>query len=434
MSVPAQTLTRGRATPLREQPETETQEPTSAWKRLKSLLAAPDPDLVDAGLRGEWMVASIRLLLVVVLLYVPISLYLELPGEGTRTMVLWVAVAFLAEALVVYSAVMRSWGRRWIGFFSGVLDVSLVTLILWIFIRLGKPLEATNDLIIFPIYLLAIGATSLRYDWRICILTGVSAVVQYMLLIGYAVWLWDLDNPAIEAFNGEFSWTIQLGRGALLVMATILATTLVVRAIEQRSLSNRDRLTSLANRGFFDESLMRLGALAARSGDSVAVAMIDIDHFKRFNDTYGHLAGDEALRTVARLISKSFRATDLMARYGGEEFAGVFPGMKVDDACERLNALRATIENNGVQVDARGTTTHITVSIGVAVWPLDGVNVKETLAIADLRLYQAKQQGRNRVVTSADAGRSDPGTPDRDQPTKQPAKEISPSGGKDATV
>ncbi|MCP4662362.1 MAG: GGDEF domain-containing protein, partial [bacterium] len=354
------------------------------------------------------------------------------------TMVLWVSVAFLAEALVLYSAVMRSWGRSWIGFFSGILDVSLVTLILGIFIRLGKPLEATNDLIIFPIYFLAIGATSLRYDWRICILTGTSAVAQYLTLILYAVWLWDLDSGAVEAFNGEFSWTIQLGRVVLLIMATVLATTLVMRAIEQRSLSNRDRLTSLANRGFFDESLMRLGALAARSGESVAVAMVDIDHFKRFNDTYGHLVGDEALRTVARLISTSFRATDLMARYGGEEFAGVFPGMNMEDAHERLNALRARIERTGVRIDARGTATQVTVSIGVAVWPLDGVNVKETLAIADLRLYQAKQRGRNRVVTSADSGSPDPGSPDPGSPdpggpANKPAEDVSP-GGRNATV
>ncbi len=431
MSAPAPAQPRGKATPLRD--PSGTPEP-SAWQRLhKRLWAAPDPDLVDAGLRGEWMVASIRLLIVVVLLYFPIKLYLDQPGEGARTMVLWVGVACLAEALVLYSAVMRSWGRSWIGFFSGILDVSLVTLILGIFIRLGKPLEATNDLIIFPIYFLAIGATSLRYDWRICILTGTSAVAQYLTLIFYAVWLWDLDSGVIAAFNGEFSWTIQLGRVALLVMATVLATTLVVRAIEQRSLSNRDRLTSLANRGFFDESLMRLGALAARSGESVAVAMVDIDHFKRFNDTYGHLIGDEALRTVARLIATSFRATDLMARYGGEEFAGVFPGMNMEDAHERLNALRARIEQTGVRIDSRGTVTNVTVSIGVAVWPLDGVNVKETLAIADLRLYQAKQSGRNRVVTSADSGKPKPDSPDPVGPANRPAEVVSP-GGNHATL
>ncbi len=366
----------------------------SHWRQLgQRLWTPPDPDLVDAGLRGEWLVAGIRLLIVVVLLYFPLDYYWS--SGGGQTMVLWVGLAALAEALVVYSAVMRSWGRGWIGFFSGVLDVTLVTLSLWLFVHLGDPSKAISDLVIFPVYFLAIGATSLRYDWRICVLTGAAAVAEYLGLV-YAATLVD----DVESWSEPFSWQVQVSRLVLLATATLLAVMLVVRALEQRSLSNRDRLTSLANRGFFDESLMRIGALAARSGDTVAVAMIDVDHFKRFNDTYGHLAGDEALRRVAQVLSISFRTTDLIARYGGEEFAGLFPGLRVDDAGPRLDGLRAEIEQTEIPVDHRGGTTRVTVSIGVAVWPNDGVNLKETLAVADLRLYQAKQAGRNRAVMS----------------------------------
>ncbi len=220
-------------------------------------------------------------------------------------------------------------------------------------------------------------------------------MAQYLGLVLYVAWLGD-----VTAWGEELRWAEQAGRLLLLAVATVLSMTLVVRALEQRSLSNRDRLTMLANRGFFDESLMRIGALAARSGEPVAVAMIDIDHFKRFNDTYGHMVGDEVLRTVGRILATTFRNTDLMARYGGEEFTGLFPGLKMDNAALRLGDLRATIGRTKVPIDARGGTTRVTVSIGVAVWPIDGVNLKETLAIADLRLYQAKQSGRNRVVTS----------------------------------
>ena len=374
------------------------------WKRTWS---APDPDLVDAGLRGEWMVAGIRLLIIVLLLYFPLQRYVEAPDEGGRTTILWLAAAALAEALVIYSAVRRSWGRGWIGFFSGLLDVSLVSLALGMYIRLGQPLSATNSLVIFPVYLLAIGATSLRYDWRICVLTGLGAVTQYFGLVYYAVWQWDLDNPVLGLYGGQFNWSVQMGRIMLLVMATILATSLVVRALEQRSLSNRDRLTQLANRGFFDESLMRMGALAERSGEPIAVAMIDVDHFKKFNDTYGHQAGDEALRTVAGVLGTSFRTTDLLARYGGEEFAGLFPGLKTADAKRRLDVLRELIERTLVPIDARGGKTKVTVSIGVAVWPQEGMSLTETLAIADLRLYQAKNAGRNRVVAMGGKGRTD---------------------------
>lgn len=377
---------------------------SARWHRwLHRLWAPPDPDLVHAGVHGEWAVAGVRLLMVVVLLYIPISRYFDGPFERGRQVMLWVAVAALAEALVVYSAVMRSWGRSWIGFFSGIIDVSLVTLTLWIYIRLNQPLTATNNLLIFPIYLLAIGATSLRYDWRICVLTGVTAFWQYLGLVSYAVWQWDLDDPTVAASAG-FSWQIQGGRLTLLILATALATTLVLRSSELRKLSTRDRLTNLANRGLFDESLQRIAALASRSGDPVTVAMIDIDHFKRFNDTHGHLVGDVALREVAQTLSQSVRTTDLVARYGGEEFAALFPGMKIADAAWRLDELRAEIEQIRVPIDARGATSEVTVSIGAAVWPNDGLSLEGVLAIADVRLYQAKHDGRNRVVTTSEGG------------------------------
>ena len=376
-------------------------------KALSKLWTPPDPDLVDAGLRGEWMIAGIRLLIVLVIMALPLHQFLRSPTEQGGQVVLWVAVAALAEALVIYSAVMRSWGRGWIGFFSGVLDISLVTLSLWIFLRLDRPLDAVNDLVIFPVYLLAIGATSLRYDWRISILAGTTAIVQYAVLVQYAVWGWDLDDSTLQpVLSQEFSWALQGGRLVLLAMATALATALIVRAQEQRSLSNRDRLTNLANRGFFDESLARIGALASRSGEPVAVAMIDVDHFKRFNDTYGHLAGDVALCRVAGTLGESFRTTDLVARYGGEEFAGLFPGMNLEDATRRMEQLRQTIESTPIKIDSSRTAS-VTVSVGIAVWPQDGVNLSEALALADLRLYQAKNTGRNRVVTSADSGYGD---------------------------
>jgi diguanylate cyclase (GGDEF)-like protein len=129
--------------------------------------------------------------------------------------------------------------------------------------------------------------------------------------------------------------------------------------------------------------------------------MIDVDHFKRFNDTYGHLAGDRALQLVAESLSDSFRTTDLIARYGGEEFSGLFPGLSMQGAARRLNAIRSQIEALPIPVGNGDEKTGVTVSMGVAVWPEDGINLSETLAIADLRLYQAKEQGRNRVVGSA---------------------------------
>lgn len=373
--------------------------PPAKRRKWRRLWAPPDPDLVDAGVRGELLIAGIRLLIVLLLLYLPLADYLRSPYEDGRRLVLWLAVAALAEALVVYSAVSRSWGRGWIGFFSGILDVSLISLTLWVFLRLGSPLGATHDLLIFPLYLLAIGATSLRYDWRICVLTGAAAVAQYAGLVLYTAWLWDLTHPGSE-LAAHFSWIQQGGRLLLLATATLLAAAVVSRAREQRHLSTRDRLTNLANRGFFDESLPRLGAIASRSGDPVTVAMIDIDHFKRFNDTHGHLAGDEALKDVASTLAGSFRSTDLIARYGGEEFAAVFPGMGASDARWRLEQMRAKIESLTIALGDSRPPAQVTVSMGVAVWPHDGDDLLETLAIADRWLYRAKAAGRNCVAFS----------------------------------
>ncbi|MEM6454825.1 MAG: diguanylate cyclase [Acidobacteriota bacterium] len=379
-------------------------QPKPRWRAFFDKLgAAPDPDLVEAGLRGEGLIASIRLLLMVALLYVPLSYYRDASDSRAALFVIWLAVGALAEALIIYSAVLRSWGRTWIGFISGVLDVTLVSLMLWVFYMLNMPLTPTHDSIIFPVYLLAIGATSMRYDWRICVLTGVMAVLQYSGLIAYGVLLMEINNAELYPdLAARFQWPLQTGRLALLGLATALSTVLVVRARELRQLSTRDRLTQLANRGFFDESLKRTGAIAGRTGEPVTVAMMDVDHFKRFNDTYGHLVGDEALRTVARVLGQMFRSTDLVARYGGEEFACIFPGMAMVDAKRRLEQVRETIAKTPVKIDDRGHNTQITMSIGVAVWPRDGVTVQETLAIADLRLYQAKSLGRNRVVISGD--------------------------------
>lgn len=371
------------------------------WRvTLRRLWRAPDPNLVEAGVRGEWLVASCRLLIILLLVYLPLDHFFELPSERGRQVVVWLVVVALTEALLLYSAVRRSWGRRWIGFFSGIIDVSLVTLSLLVFLRLNEPLEAVNNLVIFPVYFLAIGATSLRYDWRICILSGLTAILQYLLLVIYAAWQWDLDDPVLAPeLSQGFSWIDQSGRLVLLAFATMLATTLVLRSFELRRLSTRDRLTALANRGLFDESLERMEALASRSGEPVTVAMIDVDHFKKFNDTYGHLAGDAALRLVARTLARSVRTTDLVARYGGEEFSGLFPGMKASDAQWRLEELRREIERLPIVLEGRSESASVTVSVGVAVWPDDGSSLEEALKIADARLYRAKKGGRNQIVT-----------------------------------
>jgi len=128
-------------------------------------------------------------------------------------------------------------------------------------------------------------------------------------------------------------------------------------------------------------------ARAVRHKHKLSVAMIDIDHFKQFNDTYGHMVGDEVLRLLADVLQKSVRRSDLVARYGGEEFIVLFPETPADRAVFKAEDLRKSVEPSSV-----------TVSIGVAEIPSDGTDMRTVIDCADQRLYQAKRGGRNRVV------------------------------------
>ncbi|MCB1053909.1 MAG: GGDEF domain-containing protein [Acidobacteria bacterium] len=367
----------------------------SVWRRV---WARPDPHLADVGFTGEYLVAGMRLLIAVLLIYVPLGLQRHALLRENLTPILVFIAGALLEALLVYSAVQRHWGRSWIGFASSLVDVSLVSGALAILMLLGQPLAATNSTLIYPFYFLAIGATSLRYDARICLLTGFLAIAQYGAVVYYALTRWNLAAPELTRDFGHFNTADQIGRLVLLLAATGLAVTLVVRAREASVLSMRDRLTGLLNRGVFDVRLEEEADRAARSGGPVAVAMIDVDHFKTFNDTYGHAGGDQALRALAQLLARSFRASDIVTRYGGEEFAVILPGMGADRITERLEAFRRSVE--AVRLDVRSAAGKVgfTVSVGAAVWPEDGTDIHAAVAIADARLYRAKQLGRNLVV------------------------------------
>jgi diguanylate cyclase (GGDEF)-like protein len=160
--------------------------------------------------------------------------------------------------------------------------------------------------------------------------------------------------------------------------------------------STRDELTGLLNRRFMEESLVASVARAKRSGDPLSVVMLDIDHFKRLNDTFGHQAGDEALRIVSRLIQKSIRTEDVACRYGGEEFALIMPGATIGIATARAESLRRAISQidlNHIALGIKG----ITISAGVALYSAP-MTEATLVAAADESLYFAKTNGRNRVV------------------------------------
>lgn len=167
-----------------------------------------------------------------------------------------------------------------------------------------------------------------------------------------------------------------------------------------RSQAIRDQLTGLYNRRFLEDALTRETGRAARSGESVAVAILDVDHFKRINDTHGHEAGDAVLRELGEVLQKTIRKTDIVGRFGGEEFLVLLPGADIEVAQARALGVLEAVRAMEVAIPNGAPLHHITASIGIAVMPLHVVNGSALVAAADAALYLAKGQGRNRVVVS----------------------------------
>jgi len=165
-----------------------------------------------------------------------------------------------------------------------------------------------------------------------------------------------------------------------------------------QELAIRDGLTGLKVRRFFMESLHREIKRASRKREKLSVLMLDIDYFKKYNDTYGHSAGDIILKHLAKAITSLVHEDDVVGRYGGEEIAVLLCGRGAREAAAEAEKIRATIKENPLTLRREEAT--LTVSIGVATYPEDAVSEEEMIRAADTRLYKAKAEGRDRVCSS----------------------------------
>jgi diguanylate cyclase (GGDEF)-like protein/PAS domain S-box-containing protein len=166
-----------------------------------------------------------------------------------------------------------------------------------------------------------------------------------------------------------------------------------------RTQSIKDALTGLYNRRYMEETLDREVRRAARAEQSLGIIMLDLDHFKKFNDTYGHDAGDAVLRETGTFLFKSIRAEDFVCRFGGEEFVVILP--TADLAATRGRAERVRLKMKELTIVHQGRSMGmITISVGVAVFPEHGMSPKELMAAADAALYEAKRGGRDQVVVA----------------------------------
>lgn len=362
------------------------------------LWGRPDPALAAAGMEGELVVARVRVVAMALLMIAPTWNIVHYPDQPIHVTGFSVTLAASIAAVLFWLVVRRGRWAPWLGFSSSAFDVSMVSTALVSFLIVGSPLLALNSKETFEMYFLAIVATSLRYDARVCLAAGALALLQYGGLWAWSVTHYDLTNPAYEMGSGSYSAVDLATRLILLGIATLLAVTIVRRAQRLLYLASHDRLTGLFNRGYFDRVLEKALEAAGRTSQPLSVAILDLDRFKQINDDYGHLTGDQALSQVAQFIFKALRRTDVVARYGGEEFVVLLPGTPRDAAVLRIEALRQELAATPIELS--GVVLAINFSAGVAGIPADpGLDTgKGLITRADQRLLAAKRSGRGRCV------------------------------------
>ncbi len=360
----------------------------------------PSDALLTAGSEGEVVVARARLGLTLGIALVPLAALLQSP-RPENWISLGVVVAAMALAWLTYWAARRPIWTRWLGLTTSLTDVSMVTLAHALFIVGGAPTLAATSRTSFTLYAIAIAATTLRFDVRICMAAGALAVVQYA---GIAAWAWVVWAPAPTpdtALYGRIEIGSQVGRLIVLVTMTWLAVAVVRQSARLRFASTHDQLTGLLNRSYFDERFREEVVRSARSGAPLAIAILDLDQFKQINDELGHGAGDGALRAVSEALRAAVRRSDIVARYGGDEFVMLFDGTSPADALDRLEKVRARVAAQSFDTRHGGHAVRVTLSAGLAVFPADGAEPDELLHAADTRLLAAKRAGRNTVVHPA---------------------------------
>ena len=198
-------------------------------------------------------------------------------------------------------------------------------------------------------------------------------------------------------------WNFALGIGLMQLVVPVYSSVLLGRLAATRKklelLSYSDGLTGLLNRRSFDKQLQAETLRLQRFPAPVTIALIDIDHFKNINDTYGHLVGDLVLKNVAEVLKETCREIDTVARFGGEEFALILPGLQQFEKQALGDRVRRAVARASVLLND-GDAVMVTVSIGMAGWDRRFSDKQDWLLAADTALYQAKNQGRDLVVVS----------------------------------
>lgn len=311
----------------------------------------------------------------------------------------WALIATIVVQSLLVTIPWRGWDAR-IAFDRHYLYTPLVgaTLLLALYMFLAPELRLMVLLGWFVALLFMAGLGGFR---GVVALSAIVLAAYY----GVALILHGRGYPLSLAFEAVVTGTaFVVAAYAGYVLERLRSERREMRELRQRlaAMAITDALTGLPNRRHFEEVLRAELDRIQRYGGQCAVAMVDVDHFKRYNDALGHLAGDMALRELADVMRRELRLHDMVARYGGEEFALIMINAGVDEARPIVERLLRSVEAYPFRNRDIQPSGHLTVSAGLATAPDDGLHFDSLLRQADSALYSAKRAGRNRLAIAGD--------------------------------
>jgi diguanylate cyclase (GGDEF)-like protein len=326
---------------------------------------------------------------------------------------------WLFWACLYHAYLLKNPYRLKLKYISTAMDALMNTAILFTY-HFGMGYSTSLKSPPFMSYLLFIMFSAFRFNATLSIYSGVLAIISYASLILYFTATHNIVfGTSFESYTTpKVGATVLFFQMAYILGASILGTILAynARRLVNRQLAHqeaaiqerfererlylqsiRDGLTGLFNRRYLDETLPREINRAERGKQPLGVLMFDIDHFKKYNDTYGHDAGDLVLKSLAYAVLSNIRESDIACRYGGEEFVIILPDSPLEAIKRRAESLLKKIAEMDLQHDGK-ELGKITISIGVAAYPQHGGTHDALIKSADEAAYQAKENGRNRMV------------------------------------
>lgn len=360
----------------------------------RSLREAPDDILLELGADGEVLLARFRLLLSTLLIALPlINFYTG--GGSYESMIGFTGVGLAMLLSQVWLTLARRRRRyRWLPYLSASFDVTVVSMVL-LLLAFRLPAAGLNSVVVWCFYPLVVLATALRNDVRVTLLAGALAMLQFGALSAW--FIMTATGPLADADYGTVHVSTQLQRTFLLFASTLVTMLIVFRMQRLVQMSGTDGLTGLPNRTFLNHRVPQIISDARAEGDTLCIALLDLDYFKQINDELGHQAGDRALKHIVETLRLELRRDEPLLRVGGEEFVLVLR-QPLGAAWERVDQLRRKVAAACFLPGDDAEPRKLTFSAGMSSCPGDAVDVSGLMRNADLRLRVAKRTGRNRVV------------------------------------